>query len=88
VSPLKQDPKDFSRNEMRREMARCRSLEPLYRTAMALLPELGISNDSIAYYAALVDYYTVQKLQQLTQGMARLYLCAFFCNAIRGSTTT
>ena len=50
---------------MRREMARCRSLEPLYRTAMALLPELGISNDSIAYYAALVDYYTVQKLQQL-----------------------
>ncbi len=73
VTPLKQDPKDFSR----REMARCRSLEPLYRTAMALLPELGISNDSIAYYAALVDYYTVQKLQQLTQGMARLYLLCF-----------
>jgi hypothetical protein len=77
VTPLKQDPKDFSRNQMRREMARCRSLEPLYRTAMALLPELGISNESIAYYAALVDYYTVQKLQQLTQGMARLYLLCF-----------
>ena len=77
VTPLKQDPKDFSRSEMRREMARCRSLEPLYRTAMALLPELGISNDSIAYYAALVDYYTVQKLQQLKQGMARLYLLCF-----------
>src|SRR5262249_54983207 len=71
------DPKDFSRSEMRREMARGRLLEPLYRTAMALLPELGISNDSIAYYAALVDYYTVQKLQQLTQGMARLYLLCF-----------
>jgi hypothetical protein len=77
VTPLKQDPKDFSRSEMRCEMARCRSLEPFYRTAMALLPELGISNDSIAYYAALVDYYTVQKLQQLTQGMARLYLLCF-----------
>ena len=25
VTPLKQDPKDFSRSEMRREMARCRS---------------------------------------------------------------
>jgi len=35
VTPLKQDPKDFSRSEMRREMALCRSLEPLYRTAMA-----------------------------------------------------
>ena len=40
MTPLKQDPKDFSRNEMRREMARCRSLEPLYRTAMALLPDI------------------------------------------------
>ena len=77
VTPLKQDPKDFSRSEMRREMALCRSLEPLYRTAMALLPELGISNDRIAYYAALVDYYTVQKLQQLTQSMAHLYLLCF-----------
>ena len=38
------------------------------------MSELGISNDSIAYYAALVDYYTVQKLQQLPRGMARLYL--------------
>jgi hypothetical protein len=38
---------------------------------------LGISNDSIAYYAALVDYYTVQKLQQLPAGMARLYLLCF-----------
>jgi len=77
VTPLKQDPKDFSRRELRREMARGRLLEPLYRTATALLPELGISNDSIAHYAALVDYYTVQKLQQLPLGMARLYLLCF-----------
>ena len=88
VTPLKQDPKDFSRSEMRREMARYRSLEPLYRTPMALLPELGISNDSIAYYAALVDYYTVQKLQQLKQGMAPCTCCAFCCNVTRGPTTT
>jgi hypothetical protein len=47
--------------------------EPRWRCC----PELGISNDSIAYYAALVDYYIVQKLQQLTQGMARLYLLCF-----------
>jgi len=52
-------------------------LETWYRTAKTLLPELGISNDSVAYYAALVDYYTVQKLQQLPAGMARLYLLCF-----------
>ena len=73
---------------MRREMARGRLLEPLYRTAMALLPELGISNDSIAYYAALVDYYSVQKLQQLKQGMARLYLLCFLLQRYQRPTTT
>ena len=77
ITPLKRDPKDFSLREMKREIARSQSLETLYRTAKALLPQLDISNDSIAYYAALVDYYTVQKLQQLPAGMARLYLLCF-----------
>ena len=77
ITPLKHDPKDFSLGETKREIARSRSLATLYRTAKTLLPELGISNDSLAYYAALVDYYTVQKLQQLPPGMARLYLLCF-----------
>ena len=77
VTPLKRDPKDFSLGEMKREIARIQTLEVLHRIAKELLPELGISNDSVAYYAALVDYYTVQKLQQLPAGMARLYLLCF-----------
>lgn len=77
VTPLKRDPKDFSLGEMKREISRIKSLEILHRTAKEALPELGISNDSIAYYAALVDYYTVQKLQQLPAGMAHLYLLCF-----------
>jgi hypothetical protein len=51
---LKHVPKDFSLCETKREIARSRSLAALYGTAKELLPELGISNDSIAYYAALV----------------------------------
>ncbi len=38
---------------------------------------MGISNDSVTYYAALVDYYTVQKLQQMPTGMVYLYLLCF-----------
>jgi hypothetical protein len=83
ITPLKRDPKDFSTREMKREIARCRSLEALYRTAQTLLPELDISNDSIAYYATLVDFYTVQKLQQLSAGMARLYLLCFLLQRYR-----
>jgi hypothetical protein len=77
ITPLKRDPKDFSLRETKREIARSRSLAVLYDTAKTLIPELGISNDSLAYYAALVDYYTVQKLQQLPASMARLYLLCF-----------
>jgi len=77
ITPLKRDPKDFSLRETKREITRSRSLAVLYDTAKTLIPELGISNDSLAYYAALVDYYTVQKLQQLPASMARLYLLCF-----------
>jgi TnpA family transposase len=77
VTPLKRDPKDFSLREIKHEISRSQSLETLYRTAKALLPQLDLSNDAVAYYAALVDYYTVQKLQQLPVGMARLYLLCF-----------
>ena len=77
ITPLKHDSKDFSLRETKREIERSRSLATLYETANALLPELGISNDSLAYYASLVDYYTVQKLQQLPVGMARLYILCF-----------
>jgi hypothetical protein len=45
---------NFSLCETKRVIAQSQSLAALYGTAKELLPELGISNDSIAYYAALV----------------------------------
>jgi TnpA family transposase len=77
ITALKHEPKDFSLKEMKSEIARCRSVATLYQTTHDLLPALGISNDSVAYYAALVDYYTVQKLQQMPTGMVYLYLLCF-----------
>jgi TnpA family transposase len=77
ITALKHEPKDFSRKEMKAEIARCRSLDALYKTTYNLLPMLGISNDSVAYYAALVDYYTVQKLQKMPASMVYLYLLCF-----------
>lgn len=83
ITPLKHDPKDFSLRETKLEIARSQSLDALYQKAKAILPELGISNDSVAYYAALVDYYTVQKLQQLPSGIARLYILCFLSQRYR-----
>ncbi len=54
LTALKHEPKDFSRKELKQEITRSRSLAGLYQTSHHLLPELGISNDSVAYYAAMV----------------------------------
>lgn len=56
ITALKHEPKDFSLKEMKSEIARGRSLAALYQTAHNLFPMLEISNDSMAYYATLVDY--------------------------------
>jgi len=77
ITALKHEPKDFSLKELKKEIVRSQSLAALYQTSRNLLPELCISNDSVTYYAALVDYYTVQKLQQMPKGMVYLYLLCF-----------
>ncbi len=77
ITALKHEPKDFSLKELKHEITRNQALTGVYQIACTLLSELGISNDSVSYYAALVDYYTVQKLQQLPTGMVYLYLLCF-----------
>lgn len=49
------------------------------RFAKALLPSLGLSqlNLNIAYYASLVDYYTIYDLRRLKPGQCHLYLLCY-----------
>jgi hypothetical protein len=77
ITQLKQEPKDFSRGEMRREVARGDVLRPLYHLATRILPQLAISNEGIKEYAALVAYYSVFRLKQLDLWMVYLYLLCF-----------
>ncbi len=65
ITHLKHEPKDFSAGEIKREMVRGKQIQSLYRLAQKLLPELGISNESIKYYASLVGYYSVFRLKRL-----------------------
>lgn len=41
------------------------------------MPLLAISNESIKYYASLVDYYSVYKLKQLNEWIGFVYLLCF-----------
>ena len=56
---LKHEPKDFSQKELRQEGERRRFFQPLYKFARTFLGAAGLSNDSVRYYASLVEFYTV-----------------------------
>lgn len=77
ITQLKREPKDFSASEIKREMERGEQIQSLYRLAQELLPELGVSNESIKYYASLVNYYSVYRLKQLNEWIGYLYLLCF-----------
>lgn len=77
ITRLKHEPKDFSATEIKREMDRGKQIQALYLLAQKLLPELGISNESIKYYASLVDYYSVYKLKRLNEWIVYVYLLCF-----------
>jgi len=77
ITLLKRDPRDFSNHEIRREVERGKQIRELYKLSQLLLPHLLIPNENIRYYATLVDYYSVQKLRQLSAPIVYVYLLCF-----------
>lgn len=77
ITQLKREPKDFSLKEIKREIDRGQQIQSLYQLAQSLLPRLGISNESIKYFASLVDYYSVYKLKRLDEWIVYVYLLCF-----------
>lgn len=77
ITQLKHEPKDFTLGEINSEINRGKRIQPLYQFIQKLLPELGISNESIKYYASLVDYYSVYKLKRFSEWLVYLYLLCF-----------
>lgn len=77
ITQLKREPRDFSLTEVKQEIQRGKQLFYFYQIARKLLPALSISNENIKYYASLVNYYSVNRLQQLNEWTVYLYLICF-----------
>jgi tRNA U54 and U55 pseudouridine synthase Pus10 len=77
ITRPKHEPKDFSAPEIKLEMDRGKQIQGLYQIVQKMLPKLGISNESIKYYASLVDYYSVYKLKRLNEWISYVYLLCF-----------
>ncbi len=77
ITHLKREPKDFTPSEINHEVRRGQQVRELYQSAGRILPLLNISNESIKYYASLINYYTVFRLKQRDEDLARIYLLCY-----------
>ena len=78
VTLLKRDAKGFNNAEITKEIAKHQASAELFKSAKHIIPTLEISEQNIRYYAYLVDYYTVDRLKELTdQNTAKLYLLCY-----------
>ena len=77
LASIKQDAKHFGYRMMVLERHKRATLAPLYMIAKMLLPNLGISQLNIAYYASLANYYTIYDLRRLKPGQTYLYLLCY-----------
>lgn len=77
ITRLKREPKDFSNKEIAHEIFRGQQIQELYYVSKKFLRLLGISNESIKYYASLVNYYSVYQLSQLNEQVVYVYLLCF-----------
>ena len=83
ISALKREPKDFSHKELKQEVERRKLFQPLHGFAQTFLVAGGLSSESVKYYASLVKFYTVYKLQRMPKGTSRLYLLCFAFHRFR-----
>jgi TnpA family transposase len=77
ITRIKREPKDFGEKEMRREIERGEQIATLHDIAQRILPHLNISEESVKYYASLVGYYSVYKLQRFDLKTTFIYLLCF-----------
>ncbi|WP_457817482.1 hypothetical protein, partial [Staphylococcus aureus] len=73
ITALKHEAKDFSYKELRREVERRKFFQPLYEFMRTFLAKAGLSAESGKYFASLVKFYTVYKLQRMPVATARLF---------------
>ena len=77
ITRLKHEPKDFGYEAMAREIQRGEQIAALHQRAQELLPYMQISPESVKYYASLVNFYSVFRLQQLDEKLVFIYLLCF-----------
>ena len=83
INSLKHEPKDFGNKQLRQEVARRKRFQPMHEFAESFLATTALSDESVKYYASLVQFYTVYKLRRMALPTVRLYLLCFAYHRLR-----
>jgi hypothetical protein len=66
ITALKKDAKGFNYTEIVREIEKKTTCNKLFEFSHQIIKHLDISEQNIRYYASLVDYYTIDRLTELS----------------------
>jgi hypothetical protein len=77
LAEIKKDARNFGHKMMTAERQKRTTPAPLYQTAKALLPTLGVSQQNITRYADLALAYTIYDLRRMRPAQAHLYLLCY-----------
>jgi len=76
---IKAPPNSLTFTQATKEREKRDFLSDIYSEADLILKETGISQQSVKYYARLVDQFTIHRLQQLETQKRFFYICCFIC---------
>ena len=83
IKKIKTKPKDFTYKELKMEVERRNYLQPLYEFMKLFLSIAGLSVESVKYFATLIPFYSVYKLQRMQSAATQLYLLCFAYHRFR-----
>jgi len=84
---LKHEPRDFSYQEIQKEVEKRALLADLYQLTTRFLPDLHISNENIKYYASLITYHPVREIKRMSREIAHAYSTVVFWPTIDDSSS-
>ena len=80
LSIIRCDQKDFQYTAVTLEIKKAQEIAELYQFCKSFIPQLGISKNSIRYYAELVENYYASRLRKMNELQQQLYLICFIYN--------
>lgn len=74
------DQKDFQYTAIKLAVQKVQEIETLYQFCKSFIPDLGISQNGVRYYAELAENYYASRLRKMNELQQLLYLICFIYN--------